>query len=109
MQVELLYHTPDPERAIATAAHPIADVASFMNPNVVKVVLNKAGRALDFTRAPAPGVPSYSRIGKSEKNTPKNCRYCEPKLGSAPSQSDATITVKIPHSSKAGRPLRPRM
>lgn len=68
-----------PDCAIATAAHPIADVASFMNPNVVKVVLNKAGRALDFTRAPAPwprdafknsvagelpaGLPAYHHIG----------------------------------------------
>ena len=43
-----------PDCAIATAAHPIADVDSFLNPNVVKVVLNKNGRALDFTRAPAP-------------------------------------------------------
>jgi 3-deoxy-manno-octulosonate cytidylyltransferase (CMP-KDO synthetase) len=40
--------------AIATAAHPIADVAEFLNPNVVKVVCNNAGDALYFSRAPIP-------------------------------------------------------
>ncbi|MDP2793142.1 MAG: 3-deoxy-manno-octulosonate cytidylyltransferase [Sulfurisoma sp.] len=44
----------DPEAAIATAAHAIADVAEFMNPNVVKVVTDAAGRALYFSRAPLP-------------------------------------------------------
>ncbi|KIF80478.1 3-deoxy-manno-octulosonate cytidylyltransferase [Noviherbaspirillum autotrophicum] len=39
---------------IATAAHPIADVADVFNPNVVKVVLDKAGRALYFSRATIP-------------------------------------------------------
>ena len=43
-----------PDCAIATAAHPIADTASFMNPNVVKVELDAAGRALTFSRAPLP-------------------------------------------------------
>jgi 3-deoxy-manno-octulosonate cytidylyltransferase (CMP-KDO synthetase) len=40
--------------AVATAAHPIADAAEFANPNVVKVVLDTAGRALYFSRAPIP-------------------------------------------------------
>jgi 3-deoxy-manno-octulosonate cytidylyltransferase (CMP-KDO synthetase) len=39
---------------MSTAAHPLADVGEFLNPNVVKVVLDAAGRALTFTRAPAP-------------------------------------------------------
>jgi len=37
---------------MGTAAHPIADVAEFTNPNVVKVVLDKAHMALYFSRAP---------------------------------------------------------
>ena len=64
--------------AIATAAHPIADTASFMNPNVVKVELNARDRALTFSRAPLPwprdafkagpvdlpeGLPVYHHIG----------------------------------------------
>jgi 3-deoxy-manno-octulosonate cytidylyltransferase (CMP-KDO synthetase) len=36
---------------MATCAHPIADAADVFNPNVVKVVLDKAGRALYFSRA----------------------------------------------------------
>ena len=40
--------------AIATAAHPLDDVAEVFNPNVVKVVCDNAGRALYFSRAPIP-------------------------------------------------------
>ena len=39
---------------IATCAALIKDPASLFNPNVVKVVCNKAGRALYFSRAPIP-------------------------------------------------------
>ncbi|GAB3437608.1 3-deoxy-manno-octulosonate cytidylyltransferase [Massilia solisilvae] len=39
---------------MATCAHPIVDVADVFNPNVVKVVLDKAGRALYFSRATIP-------------------------------------------------------
>lgn len=39
---------------MSTAAHAIDDVAEFRNPNVVKVVLDGAGRALYFSRAPMP-------------------------------------------------------
>jgi 3-deoxy-manno-octulosonate cytidylyltransferase (CMP-KDO synthetase) len=39
---------------MATAAHPISDVADAFNPNVVKVVLDKSGHALYFSRATIP-------------------------------------------------------
>jgi 3-deoxy-manno-octulosonate cytidylyltransferase (CMP-KDO synthetase) len=39
---------------MATCAHPLHDVADVFNPNVVKVVLDKAGRALYFSRATIP-------------------------------------------------------
>jgi 3-deoxy-manno-octulosonate cytidylyltransferase (CMP-KDO synthetase) len=39
---------------MATAAHPIQEVADVFNPNVVKVVLDKTGRALYFSRATVP-------------------------------------------------------
>jgi 3-deoxy-manno-octulosonate cytidylyltransferase (CMP-KDO synthetase) len=39
---------------MATCAHPIADAADMFNPNVVKVVLDKFGRALYFSRAAIP-------------------------------------------------------
>jgi 3-deoxy-manno-octulosonate cytidylyltransferase (CMP-KDO synthetase) len=49
---QLLQRRPD--CVMSTAAHAIASVAEFVNPNVVKVVLDAAGRALYFTRAPVP-------------------------------------------------------
>lgn len=44
----------DASLPMATAAHPIESVDDFFNPNVVKVVLDKGGRALYFSRAPIP-------------------------------------------------------
>jgi 3-deoxy-manno-octulosonate cytidylyltransferase (CMP-KDO synthetase) len=49
---ELLAERPD--CMVSTAAHPIHTLADFANPNVVKVVLDAAGRALYFSRAPIP-------------------------------------------------------
>jgi 3-deoxy-manno-octulosonate cytidylyltransferase (CMP-KDO synthetase) len=42
------------DAVMATLAHPIHDHADFINPNVVKVVSDKAGYALYFSRAPIP-------------------------------------------------------
>lgn len=42
------------EVPMATAAHPILDAAEVFNPNIVKVVLDKHGRALYFSRATIP-------------------------------------------------------
>lgn len=39
---------------MSTAAHAIEEMADFLNPNVVKVVLDKAQTALYFSRAPIP-------------------------------------------------------
>ncbi len=39
---------------MATCAHPLSDVADVFNPNVVKVVLDRQGRALYFSRATIP-------------------------------------------------------
>lgn len=41
-----------PEASMSTAAHPIHEVADFVNPNVVKVVLDARELALYFSRAP---------------------------------------------------------
>jgi 3-deoxy-manno-octulosonate cytidylyltransferase (CMP-KDO synthetase) len=66
------------EAAIATACHRINDSADLTNPNVVKVVLDNAGLALYFSRAPIPyardayaggigsiprGLPVYRHLG----------------------------------------------
>ncbi|MGL4767043.1 MAG: 3-deoxy-manno-octulosonate cytidylyltransferase [Formosimonas sp.] len=39
---------------MSTAAHPLHEVADFLNPNVVKVVLSATQQALYFSRAPIP-------------------------------------------------------
>lgn len=46
----------NPACAISTAAVPITDLAQINNPNVVKVVLNRTGEALYFSRANIPFV-----------------------------------------------------
>jgi len=46
----------NPACAISTVAVPIADVAEINNPNVVKVVLNRSGEALYFSRSTIPFV-----------------------------------------------------
>jgi 3-deoxy-manno-octulosonate cytidylyltransferase (CMP-KDO synthetase) len=43
-----------PDCPVGTVAHRIDDWADWLNPNVVKVVLDATGRALYFTRAPVP-------------------------------------------------------
>ena len=43
-----------PEAAIATACHPIRSSEEFFDPNAVKVVLDSAGLARYFSRAPVP-------------------------------------------------------
>ncbi|MEW5893330.1 MAG: 3-deoxy-manno-octulosonate cytidylyltransferase [Pseudomonadota bacterium] len=68
-----------PDAAIATVCHPLHDMEEVLSPNVVKVVLDKAGYALYFSRAPIPwardawagasparlpeGLPVYRHVG----------------------------------------------
>lgn len=65
------------DAAIATACHAVYDKPSLLNPNIVKVVTDKHGYALYFSRAPIPyprdafaagadippGLPAYRHIG----------------------------------------------
>ncbi|WHZ11803.1 MAG: 3-deoxy-manno-octulosonate cytidylyltransferase [Burkholderiaceae bacterium] len=51
-----------PEAAMSTAAHAIDSVADWLNPNVVKVVLDRRQLALYFSRAPIP----WRRDGASQ-------------------------------------------
>jgi 3-deoxy-manno-octulosonate cytidylyltransferase (CMP-KDO synthetase) len=61
----MLVHRPD--CVMSTAAHPLADRAEYLNPNVVKVVLDAAGRALYFSRAPIP----WWRDGATREELPR--------------------------------------
>lgn len=50
----------DPDCSIATCAHPITALSEIFNPHVVKVVCDRKGRALLFSRAAIPwGRDSY--------------------------------------------------
>jgi len=42
------------DASVATACHPIEEIAEFLDPNAVKVVFDEAGYALYFSRAPIP-------------------------------------------------------
>ncbi len=53
-----------PDAAIATACHPIGDVAEAFNPNVVKVVLDAKGYALYFSRATIPWARDAFALAK---------------------------------------------
>jgi len=46
----------DPQADLVTCAHPFADAATWRDPNVVKVLVDRAGRAVYFSRAPIPGA-----------------------------------------------------
>ena len=54
-----------PECSVATAAHAIHDEADFRNPNVVKVVIDQAQRALYFSRAPIPWWRDGAKAGQA--------------------------------------------
>ncbi len=49
---------------MATAAHALTDFADFMDPNCVKVVLDKNQNALYFSRAPIPWPRDVMRSGE---------------------------------------------
>lgn len=52
--------------AISTVAVPVTDISEINNPNVVKVVLNRSGEALYFSRAPIPFVRDSEATHKTE-------------------------------------------
>ena len=55
---------------MATAAHSLTEQVDFVNPNVVKVVCDLAGRALYFSRAPMPWWRDGSAAGAPALPTP---------------------------------------
>jgi 3-deoxy-manno-octulosonate cytidylyltransferase (CMP-KDO synthetase) len=54
-----------PDAAIATACHAIDDPSEAFNPNVVKVVLDRAGYALYFSRATIPWARDAFAISRA--------------------------------------------
>ena len=60
---------------MSTAAHAIASRAELDNPNVVKVVLDAAGRALYFSRAPIPWWRDGRAPGAAPLQSPAPLRH----------------------------------
>jgi 3-deoxy-manno-octulosonate cytidylyltransferase (CMP-KDO synthetase) len=87
----------EPSASIATACHPIRDARELFDPNAVKVVLDGAGFARYFSRAPIPwardafasstarlpeGLPCYRHIGVYAYRADFLCAF--PKLAVSP-------------------------
>jgi len=64
-----------PDASMSTAVHPIDDVAEFLNPNVVKAVLDGAGMALYFSRAPIPWWRDGFAAGVAQLPSPAPLRH----------------------------------
>ena len=60
---------------MSTAAHAIDTVEDFMNPGVVKVVLDVRGRAMMFSRAPLPWWRDGYAAGITTLSTPPPLRH----------------------------------
>ena len=64
-----------PAASMSTAAHPIDAVTDFVNPNVVKAVLDAAGMALYFSRAPVPWWRDGFAAGVAQLPMPAPLRH----------------------------------
>ena len=64
-----------PMASMSTAAHEIQNVAEFINPNVVKVVVDQAQLALYFSRAPIPWWRDGFAHGIQTLQTPAPLRH----------------------------------
>lgn len=62
-----------PDCAMSTAAHAIDNLADYMNPNVVKVVLDARQTAMYFSRAPIPAARDDA--GQDWPREPKPLRH----------------------------------
>jgi 3-deoxy-manno-octulosonate cytidylyltransferase (CMP-KDO synthetase) len=65
----------DPTIPMGTLAAPCEDVADLANPNVVKVVMDRAGFALYFSRLPIPFVRTGTGTGYGSEPVPVKYRH----------------------------------
>ncbi len=98
------------DAAIATACHPIKTAAEFANPNVVKVVLDNAGYALYFSRAPIPYArDAFARIVKSSRDASarivKSSRDASARIVKSPRDAFAQGIAQLPPKLPAYRHL----
>jgi 3-deoxy-manno-octulosonate cytidylyltransferase (CMP-KDO synthetase) len=68
----------NPQADIATAVTPIDDPEEIANPNIVKAVLDKTGRALYFSRSPVPygAHAAYHHVGLYAYRREALTRFC---------------------------------
>ena len=66
-----------PDCAMSTAAHAIEELADFLNPNIVKLVLDARQTALYFSRSPIPAARDFSGLAwwKAGSVLPKPLRH----------------------------------
>ena len=64
-----------PEASMSTAVHAIDDLADFVDPNVVKAVLDASGMALYFSRAPIPWWRDGFAAGVTQLPSPPPLRH----------------------------------
>lgn len=69
-----------PDCAMSTAAHPIDQLTDFLNPNVVKVVLDARHTALYFSRAAIPAARDFAgkawwKDTQEDRTQPKPLRH----------------------------------
>jgi 3-deoxy-manno-octulosonate cytidylyltransferase (CMP-KDO synthetase) len=69
-----------PDCAMSTAAHSIDQLTDFLNPNVVKVVLDARNTALYFSRSPIPAARDFAGKawwgnGQEDSKLPKPLRH----------------------------------
>ena len=66
-----------PECAMSTAAHAIEELADFLNPNIVKVVLDAHQSALYFSRSPIPAGRDFASQAwwKAGSHLPRPLRH----------------------------------
>jgi len=64
-----------PQASMSTAAHPIDSMAEFVDPNVVKTVLDAQGFALYFSRAPIPWWRDGFAAGNPALPDPRPLRH----------------------------------
>lgn len=64
-----------PSAALATLCVPIENAADYHSPHVVKVVFDRAGRALYFSRAPIPARGHATGNGAGDAGFPRSHRH----------------------------------
>lgn len=60
---------------IATLCHPLHSAEEWLNPNVVKLVMDRRGYALYFSRAPIPWKRDVVKPGQADRHMPATLAY----------------------------------